>query len=57
MRGCVSRIRIWPLRRDDQSDVLIDAAGTRSSDWLLLLLLRRSAKSSIAQEERLATSP
>ncbi len=29
---CV-RIRLWPLRRDDSSRVLIGAAGMRRSDW------------------------
>ncbi len=32
-RGCVFRIRIWPLRRDDHSGVLIGAGGRRRSDW------------------------
>ncbi len=32
-RGCVNRIRLWPLRRDDHSGVLIGAGGTRHSDW------------------------
>ncbi len=27
------RIRLWPLRRDDRSGVLIGAGGTRRSDW------------------------
>ncbi len=31
--GCVNRIRLWPLRRDDHSGVLIGAGGTRCSDW------------------------
>ncbi len=31
-RGSVNRIRIWPLRRDDRSGVLIGAGGTRRSD-------------------------
>ncbi len=30
-RGCVNRIRIWPLRRDDRSVILIRAGGTRRS--------------------------
>ncbi len=30
---CVSRIRIWPCRRDERSGVLIGAGGTRRSDW------------------------
>ncbi len=29
----VSRIRLWPLRRDDSSRILIGAVGTRRSDW------------------------
>ncbi len=33
-RGCVNKIRLWPLRRDDRSGVLIGAVGTRRSDWL-----------------------
>ncbi len=32
-RGCVNRIRLWPLRRDDHSCVLIGAGGPRRSDW------------------------
>ncbi len=32
-RGCVNRIHLWPLRRDDHSGVLIGAGGTRRSDW------------------------
>ncbi len=32
-RGCVNRICLWPLRRDDYSGVLIGAGGTRRSDW------------------------
>ncbi len=31
-RGCVNRIRLWPLRRDDHSGVLIGAGGERRSD-------------------------
>ncbi len=27
------RIRLWPVRRDDYSGVLIGAGGTRRSDW------------------------
>ncbi len=37
-RGCVNRIRIWPLRRDDHSGILIGAGGTRRSDWPTLVL-------------------
>ncbi len=33
-RGWVNRIRLWPLRRDDHSDVLIGAGGIDwRSDW------------------------
>ncbi len=32
-RGCVNRIRLWSLRRDDHSGVLIGAGGERRSDW------------------------
>ncbi len=32
-RGCVNRIRLWPLKRDDHSGVLIGSAGTRLSNW------------------------
>ncbi len=32
-RGCVNRILLWPLRRDDHSGVLIGAGGERCSDW------------------------
>ncbi len=28
-RGCVIIIRLWPLRRDDHSGVLIGAGGAR----------------------------
>ncbi len=33
LRGCVIRIHLWSLRRDDHSGVLIGAGGTRRSDW------------------------
>ncbi len=32
-RGCVIRIRLWPLRRNDHLGALIGAGGTRRSDW------------------------
>ncbi len=32
-RGCVIRIRLWLLRRDDHSGVLIGAGGERRFDW------------------------
>ncbi len=32
LRGCVNGIRLWPLRRDDHSDVLIGAGGAQRSD-------------------------
>ncbi len=32
-RGCVNRIRLWPLKRDGHSGVLIGAGGERRSDW------------------------
>ncbi len=32
-RDCVRKIRLWQLRRDDHSGVLIGAGGTRRSDW------------------------
>ncbi len=32
-RGYVNRIRLWLLRCDDHSGVLIFAGGTRRSDW------------------------
>ncbi len=32
-RGCVNRIRLWPLRRDYHSGVLIGTGGDRRSDW------------------------
>ncbi len=32
-RGCVNRIRLLPLRRDDHSGVLIGVGETRRSDW------------------------
>ncbi len=32
-RGCVYRIRVWLLRRDHHSGVLIGAGGERRSDW------------------------
>ncbi len=31
--GCVNSIRLWPLRRDDHSGVLIGAGVMRRSDW------------------------
>ncbi len=32
-RSCVTKIRLGPLGRDDHSDVLIGAGGTRRPDW------------------------
>ncbi len=32
-RGCVNRIRLWPLMRDDHSGVLIGAGVAWRSDW------------------------
>ncbi len=32
-RGCVNRIPLWPLRRDDHSGVMIGAGGVWRSDW------------------------
>ncbi len=32
-RGCVNRIRLWPLRRDYRSGVLIGTSGEQRSDW------------------------
>ncbi len=32
-RGCVNEIRLWLLRRNDHSGVLIGAGGTRRCDW------------------------
>ncbi len=29
----INRIRLWPLRRDDSSRVLIGAGGTWRSEW------------------------
>ncbi len=29
----MNRIRLWPLRRDGHSGVLIGAGGMRRSDW------------------------
>ncbi len=37
-RGCVNRIFLWPLRRDDHSGFLIGVGGTRRSDWTARLL-------------------
>ncbi len=31
--GCVNRIRLWPLKRDDHSGVLIGSGGTQRSGW------------------------
>ncbi len=31
--GCVRRTRLWPLRRDDRSGVLIGADWTQRYDW------------------------
>ncbi len=32
-RGCVNSIRLWPLRRDYHSGILIGAGEARRSDW------------------------
>ncbi len=37
-RGCVNRIRLWPLRYDYHSGVLIVKGGTRRSDWPVSVL-------------------
>ncbi len=37
-RGCVNRIRLWPLRRDYRSGVLIGAGGERRCDWPVHML-------------------
>ncbi len=37
-RGCVNRIRLWPLRRDDHSGILIGAGGRWLSDWPAVVL-------------------
>ncbi len=48
--GCVNKIRLWSLRRDDRSGVLIGAGGTRRSDWLARVDCWRSReKRSIAR--------
>ncbi len=33
LHSCANRIRLWPLRRDDHSGVLIGASETRRADW------------------------
>ncbi len=33
LSGRVNRIRLWPLRCDEHSGVLIGAGGKRRSDW------------------------
>ncbi len=38
VHGCANRIRLWPLRRDDHSGILIGAGGTRRSDWPVRVL-------------------
>ncbi len=38
LRGCVNRIRLWPLRRDDHSGALRGAGATRRSDWAVSVL-------------------
>ncbi len=47
LRDCVNRIRLWPLRRDDHSGVLIGASGQRRSDWPARLLANDEARESI----------
>ncbi len=42
--GCVNRIRLWPLRRDDHSGVLIGAGGERRSDWVAHVLANNVSK-------------
>ncbi len=32
-------IRLWPLRRDDHSGVLMGAGGMRRSDWPVRVLV------------------
>ncbi len=43
-RGCVYRIRLWPLWPDDHSGVLIVAGGTRRSDWPARVLANNVSK-------------
>ncbi len=33
LRGCVNKIRLWPLRRDDHSGILIGTDREQRSDW------------------------
>ncbi len=38
VRGCVNRIRVWPLRRDENSGALIGAGGVligQRACWLM----------------------
>ncbi len=37
-RGCVNRFRLWPLRRDYHSGVLIGAVRRQRSDWSVRVL-------------------
>ncbi len=37
-------MRLWPLRRDERSGVLIGAGGMRRSDWPELMSENRSIK-------------
>ncbi len=38
-RGCVLRISLWPLRRDEHSGVLIGPGVTLRSDWPVRVLI------------------
>ncbi len=53
-RGCVYKIRLWPLRRDDHSGVLIGACGTQRSDRpASVTKARESIDSTRAKSDRL----
>ncbi len=52
-RDCANRIRLWSLRRDDHSGILIGAGGTRRSDWPARVLANDENRSiARAREER-----
>ncbi len=53
LRGCVNRIRLWPLRRDDHSGVLIGAGGTQRTDWPARVLAN-DASTRIDREQSIA---
>ncbi len=57
-RDSVNKIRIWPLKRDDHSGILIGVGGTWRSDWPACVFANdvstRIDRSSVCKERSIA---